>query len=54
MIVFPETPMKIPSDGGGEGLRSLHRSAGVGWFLSKNPPEVPPCPILSKGGHYFH
>ena len=31
-------PLKIPSVGGGEGLRSLHRGAGVGWFRVQEPP----------------
>src|SRR5262245_32866780 len=50
-----ELPSKIPSLGGGEGLRSLHRSAGVGVFPNPNP--TPPdgaarrrsSPTLSAG-----
>jgi hypothetical protein len=41
---------KIPSVGGGEGLRSLHRSARLGFVPAfKNPPEVP----LVQGGTLF-
>jgi hypothetical protein len=45
-----DAPLRIPSLGGGEGLRSLHRSAGVG-FRINNPHQVvnygPKTPLKS-------
>jgi ATP-binding cassette subfamily B protein len=48
--VTESIPVKIPSIGGGEGLRSLHRSAGVSLSPTSRPTPGPDGPCPSQEG----